>query len=236
MTVSSSDYRAEVAAAIAHTASYGADAEFRRYWLGFTKESRNLRAQQLRVLGELLSRVVDTLAGWRILDIGCGDGRWLRTLLEFDASPEDVVGVDVSDVRFDLGRAKNPLVRLLKTDGVSLPFDAEHFDLITQFVCFSNIPTLALRKRTAQEMERVLKKGGYVFWWDLRLSTAPTDTGARIEPTDYFDWPICRRDIGEQPKPSETLRYFRGARFVRAFIDRLSKPATYTAALIGPKP
>src|SRR6266536_4024274 len=143
MTISSKDYSKEVAAAIAHTADYGSSAEFRGYWLGFTEESRNSRAQQLRALGEFLGRLTNTLAGWRILDIGCGDGRWLRTLLEFDARLEDLVGIDVSDVRFDIGRAKNPLVKLVKTDGVSIPFEDEHFDLITQFVCFSNIPTLA---------------------------------------------------------------------------------------------
>jgi ubiquinone/menaquinone biosynthesis C-methylase UbiE len=236
MTISSDSYSREVAAARAHTADYGTNAEFRKYWLGFTQESRNLRAQQLRVLGELLESVGDTLAGWRILDVGCGDGRWLRTLVEFDARPEDVVGIDASNVRFDIGRAKNPLVKLVQTDGVSIPFDAEHFDLITQFLCFSNIPTLSLRTHTAKEMARVLKPGGYIFWWDLRSATAPTDTGARIEPTDYFEWPIARREIGPHPKPSEALRYFPGVRFVRPFIDRLSKPATYTAALIGPKP
>ncbi len=181
MTISSERYKNEIAAAIAHTASYGASAEFRRYWLGFTEESRNFRAQQLRVFGELLGRVVDTLAGWQILDIGCGDGRWLRMLVEFDARPEDVVGIDVSDVRFDLGRAKNPLVKLVKTDGVSIPFPTQNFDLITQLVCFSNIPTLDLRKHTAKEMDRVLKKGGYIFWWDLWSSTVPSDcTGAVI--------------------------------------------------------
>ena len=236
MTIPSKAYSREVAAAIAHTADYGSSVEFRRYWLGFTEESRNLRAQQLRVVGELLGRVCDTLAGWRILDIGCGDGRWLRTLLEFDARLEDLVGIDVSDVRFEIGRAKNPLLKMVKTDGVSIPFTAEHFDLITQFVCFSNIPTLALRKHTAKEMGRTLKKGGYVFWWDLRSSTAPTDSDAQIDPGDYFDWPICRRQIGHQPKPGDTLRAFPGVRFVRALIDRLGTPATYTAALIGPKP
>ena len=236
MTTFSEGYKDEISATIGHTASYGANAEFRRYWLGFTEESRNFRAQQLRVFGELLGRVVETLAGWQILDIGCGDGRWLRMLVEFDARPEDVVGIDVSDVRFDIGRAKNPLVKLVKTDGVSIPFPPAHFDLITQLVCFSNIPTLALRKHTANEMDRVVKKGGYIFWWDLRSSTAPSDAGAPIEPHDYFDWPMCRRATGQYPKPGETLRRLRGVRFVRPFVDRFGSPATYTAALIGPKP
>src|SRR5215831_14043879 len=118
MTPSADNYAKEVSDAIAHTESYGRSPEFRRYWLGFTEESRNFRAQQTRVLGELLGRIAGTLEGWRILDVGCGDGRWLRALVELDARPEDVVGIDVSDARFDIGRAKNESVKLLKTDGV----------------------------------------------------------------------------------------------------------------------
>jgi len=236
MTPSADNYAKEVSDAIAHTESYGRSPEFRRYWLGFTEESRNFRAQQTRVLGELLGRIAGTLEGWRILDVGCGDGRWLRALVELDARPEDVVGIDVSDARFDIGRAKNESVKLLKTDGVSFVFPGAHFDLVTQFVCFSNIPTQALRQHTAKEMARVLKRGGYVFWWDLPSSTAPTDSGAPIEPADYFDWPLDRRPIGQYPRPSETLRYFPGRRFVGKLLDRFGHPATYTAALIGPKP
>ena len=136
----------------------------------------------------------------------------------------------------DIGRAKNPLVKLVKTDGVSIPFPAERFDLITQLVCFSNIPAVALRKHTAKEMDRVLKKGGYIFWWDLPSATAPSDPGASIEPHDYFDWPMSRRDTGLYPKRGEMLHRLRGVRFVRPFVDRFGSPATCMAALIGPKP
>jgi SAM-dependent methyltransferase len=164
VTSSVRKYASEIAAARAHTEIYGASAEFRNYWLGLTEESRNFRAQQSRAFGELVGSVAQTLCGWRILDVGSGDGRSLRSFLEYDARPEDVVGVDVSDVRFALGVAKNPLVHLVKTDGITLPFDNQQFDLVTQFVCFSNIPTFGLRKHTASEMERVLKRGGGTFF------------------------------------------------------------------------
>jgi ubiquinone/menaquinone biosynthesis C-methylase UbiE len=119
---------------------------------------------------------------------------------------EDVVGIDVSDARFDIGRAKNGSVKLLKTDGVSFAFPADHFVLVTQFVCFSNIPTRALRQHTAKEMARVLKGGGYVFWWDLPSSTAPTDSAVPIEPADYLTLSIAGPLASIEA--SEALRYF----------------------------
>lgn len=236
VTSSVRKYASEIAAARAHTEIYGASAEFRNYWLGLTEESRNFRAQQSRAFGELVGSVAQTLCGWRILDVGSGDGRWLRSFLEYDARPEDVVGVDVSDVRFSLGVAKNPLVHLVKTDGITLPFDNQQFDLVTQFVCFSNIPTFDLRKHTANEMERVLKKGGYIFWWDLRRATAPSDRDAPIEPSDYFSWPISRKNFAQHPRPSEGLRPFPGARLVGRLLDTVSCLPTHVAGLVGPKP
>jgi SAM-dependent methyltransferase len=236
MTSSCGKYTSEIAAAKAHAETHRTTPEFRNYWLGLTEESRDFRAQMFRAFGELVGSVTGTLCGWRILDYGCGDGRWLRFFLEYDAKPEDVVGVDVSDARFALGVPKNPLVRLVKTDGATLPFDNQCFDLITQFVCFSAIPTLALRQHTAREIDRVLKRGGYLFWWDSLKSNVPSERDAQIEPQDYFAWPMLRKDVAQHPKPSEGLRPFPGARLVGRLLDRLSYSPTHVAALIGPKP
>jgi ubiquinone/menaquinone biosynthesis C-methylase UbiE len=210
-------------------------AEFRKHWLGLTAESKDFLAQQLRVFGELLGTVTQSLSGWRILDVGCGDGRWLRRMVDYDACPEDVVGIDINDIRLQVGRAKNPLVRLLQTDGYRFPFEDEQFDLVTQFVCFSNIPTINLRKHTANEIARVLKQGGYIFWWDLFGATSASDRGAPINPADYFHWTIKKIEIGRHPKPSQGLRSFPGYRFIGQFLDYFGYPPTHTAALIGPK-
>jgi glycosyltransferase involved in cell wall biosynthesis len=236
MKQSDRDFCAAIEASRAHTANYGTCREFRTEWLGFTDRSRDYLAQQIRSFGELVGSVTQTLSGWRVLDVGCGDGRWLRRMVDYDANPEDVVGIDVSDVRFEIGRAKNPLINLIKTDGSSIPFKDEQFNLVTQFVCFSNIPTIELRKRVANEIERVLRKGGYIFWWDLRRATAPSDPDAPIEPADYFSWSIRRLDVGPNPRPSFGLRPFRGAKFVGQLVDRFRCSDTHTAALIGPKP
>ena len=228
-------FESEIESARRHTASYATDPQFRTYWLGFTRESRNLRAQQLRAFGELMGSVTPTLSGWRILDVGCGDGRWLRSLLELDAKPEDLIGIDVSDVRFEIGRAKNPLINLMKTDGKTIPFEDEYFDLVTQFVCFSNVPTAGLRKRIAGEIRRVVKRGGFVFWWDLLHTTAPADPNVDLHPSDFFDWPIRQLTIGEVPRCSECLRPGVLRYLLVPILDCFGYARTHVAALIGPK-
>ena len=233
MTTSPADFKDEIEAIRARTLAYGTDPEFRASWLGLTAPSMNFRAQQLRAFGALIGSVTNTLAGWRILDVGCGAGYWLRAFLEFDARPEDLVGIDVSDVRFELAHAKNPLITLRQTDGITIPYDDGRFNLVTQFVTFSAM-SRTLRIQVATEISRVVKPGGFVFWWD-NYTLASTDRGNSLRASDYFDWPVHELAVGELPRPSECLRSVEGVeRFVAGF-DRLGYPATHTAALIGPK-
>ena len=229
------DFQDEIEAIRSRTLAYGTDPEFRASWLGLTARSMNFRAQQMRAFGALIGSVTNTLAGWRLLDVGCGAGYWLRAFLEFDARPEDLVGIDVSDVRFELARAKNPLITLQQTDGITIPYDDSCFNLVTQFVTFSAMSSAALRIRVAGEISRVLKRGGFVFWWDHH-TPASTSQGNSLRPSDYFAWPVHELAVAELPRPSECLRSLEGVeRFVAGF-DRLGYPATHTAALIGPKP
>lgn len=236
MTSASDELFAAVETSKLEVARFSSSAEFRKHWLGFTPESRDFLAQQLRAFGELLGTVTQSLSGWRILDVGCGDGRWLRRMVDYDAHPEDVIGIDINDSRLQIGRSKNPSVRLLEADGYLFPFDDEQFDLVTQFVCFSNIPTISLRRHTANEIMRVLKRGGYIFWWDLYEATSPSDRGASINPADYFNWAMQKMEIGRNPKPSQVIRPFLGSKLIGQLLNCVGYPATHTAALIGPKP
>jgi ubiquinone/menaquinone biosynthesis C-methylase UbiE len=199
------------------------------------EHATNLRAQQLRAFSALVGSVTKTLAGWRILDVGCGAGFWLRAFVEMDARPRDLVGIDVSDARFELARAKNPLITLRQTDGITIPYDDDYFNLVTQFVTFSAMPSAALRIRVAGEIRRVVKPGGFVFWWD-HYTFASKDLGNSLRAADYFDWPVRELAVSELPRPSECLKSLEGLGPFVAGLDRLGYPVTHSAALIGPKP
>jgi SAM-dependent methyltransferase len=222
----------EIAAIRARADGQAVNPEYRARWFGLNEPSVNFRAQQMRAFGALVGAVTPSLAAWRILDVGCGSGYWLRAFCEWDGRAERLVGIDVSDARFDVARARNPSIALLRTDGVTLPFRDACFDLVTQFVVFSGIPSAGLRRHVAGEMARVLRPGGFVFWWDHGTSD-PRDL---LRPSEYFEWPIRQLDVGELPRPSECVRAREGiGRFLEG-MDRLGYPATHRAALIGPKP
>jgi ubiquinone/menaquinone biosynthesis C-methylase UbiE len=124
---------------------------------------------------------------------------------------------------------------LLHTDGVTIPFGDASFNLVTQFVAFSTMRSDALRSHVVSEISRVLKPGGFVFWWD-HYAVAPTSADTALRPCDYFDWPIREIVVGELPRPSECLRSSEGLGSFLIGLDRLGHPGTHTAALIGPKP
>jgi SAM-dependent methyltransferase len=125
-----------------------------------------------RSLVRLLRRRNAThLAERRILDVGCGDARWLRVFGEFGAEPHNLTGIDLLPER--IGRARklcSPLTRLLCGDASSLPFADSSFDILVSFTVFSSILDAALKVSLAEEMLRVLQPGGFVLWYDFRVN------------------------------------------------------------------
>jgi ubiquinone/menaquinone biosynthesis C-methylase UbiE len=57
----------------------------------------------------------------------------------------------------------------LQGNAAALSFDAATFDLILFFTVFSSVLDDSLRQDMAAEALRVLKPGGAIVWYDLRL-------------------------------------------------------------------
>ena len=220
----------------AQTESYHKDPAFLARYSGLSIDDVHLRAAQQRAFVELLAPVWKDLGGLSILDVGCGAARWLRWYLELGAEAGRIQGVDVSDVRFEEAKAKNAAIRLSRTDGEHLPFDDASFDLVTQWVCFMCIPDEAWRHRMAKEMLRVLRPGGYVYWWDPPTANASLTDGRAIEPASFFPTlPIERREVRARGLPSQSLRAGPVRRVLGPALDRLAPRPTHVAARLGPK-
>jgi SAM-dependent methyltransferase len=126
------------------------------------------RAQ--RFLDGIVREGLAPLAGRAILDVGCGTGQWLRELIHWGADPERLCGVDLLPDRIAIARTKLPAsVGLEPADGVRLPFDDARFDLVLQSTVFSSILDGVVRRRVAAEMQRVLRPGGLIVWYDARV-------------------------------------------------------------------
>jgi len=232
---------AEAARSIAaHAEANQRNPLFRADWQGLSRRDVWARAQQQIAFVELIADATGwrDLAGLTILDVGCGDGRWLRWLVELGADPEQVIGVDVSDASFARAKAINPRIELSKVDDLVLPFEAEHFDLVTQWVCLSSTPTQALRAFVASEISRVLKPGGWIFWWDLPHCVSPGHESEALDPAELWPgWRLRDRHFGPRPLPSECIRPINKVRtLVTPLVNRLGYAPTHLGAVLGPKP
>ena len=93
--------------------------------------------------------------GERVLDLGCGAGRFLAALLEAGAQP---VGVEIAEAALERARANVPGadVRLLEPDG-SLPLEHGSVDLVWCSEVLEHTPEPA---HLLLEARRVLRPGG----------------------------------------------------------------------------
>ncbi len=117
--------------------------------------------------------------GSRVLDVGCGTGRWLRRYQEFGFQ---ATGVDA--ILGMLGRAIEcgTTAPVIAGDACYLPFADAQFDCVSDITVVQHIPrsqqVLALRK-----MVRVLKPGGRLILMELIRGE-----NAHIFPRTPQDW------------------------------------------------
>ena len=95
----------------------------------------------------------DGWEGMALLDIGVGDGYTIRLV-----KPEGrVTGIDFDTAEVAAARARG--IEAREGSAYHLPFGDETFELVTSFEVIEHLesPTTALK-----EMERILRKGGYL--------------------------------------------------------------------------
>ena len=126
-----------------------------------THEREAVMAAMLRAEG------VSSLAGIRILDVGCGRGDSMRQFVEHGAAPEDLHGIDLLNDRIEAARRLTPNATLLCGSATEMPFPAGSFDLVAQSTLFTSILDRDVKRMIAAEMARVLAPRGMILWYDF---------------------------------------------------------------------
>lgn len=108
----------------------------------------------------------------RVLDLGCGNGRYFEYLKdkdidyfggEADETNSLYFGVDGSDKLISIATGRYPTARFQTADALNLPFSDNFFDKIISVAVFHHIPSEELRIKFLQEARRVLKPGGMII-------------------------------------------------------------------------
>jgi len=113
---------------------------------------------------------LSSLAGLKILDIGCGSGGNLRRMIDYGAEPQNCFGVDLFRKSLLGGHAVNPGIALLEGTAAELPFADEQFDLVFQFTVLTSVLDQPTRRRIVDEVKRTLRRGRFFIWYDFAFS------------------------------------------------------------------
>ena len=130
-----------------------------------------VQEREKRLLQLLKQRGYDSLAGQRILEIGCGSGHWLREFIKWGASPDETIGVDLRpEVLAGAARLCPPGVTLQCMNGSKLNFPDDSFDIVLQSLVFTSVLDGNMKSRMAHELRRVVKKAGIILWYDFHVN------------------------------------------------------------------
>jgi SAM-dependent methyltransferase len=101
--------------------------------------------------------------GSRMLDVGCGSGRWVRRYGEMGFS---VTGVDATSGMLRLARRCGTVGPLVAGEAYRLPLGDAAFDCVSDITVVQHIPG-PLQLTALNEMMRVLKPGGRLILMEL---------------------------------------------------------------------
>lgn len=105
--------------------------------------------------GRLTELTRETMDGRRVLDLACGNGRWLERF-----APGAYVGLDLNADMLQQARMRFPQHTFLRGDMTRVPFADESFDgVMSMFGAMGHLPH-AGQEAMLREIHRVLKPGG----------------------------------------------------------------------------
>ena len=140
-------------------------------WAGFY--DRLVRIVSLGKADRLRSEIANKApykTGDSVLDVGCGTGDQALIAKQAVGASGKVVGIDASPKMIQIALSKAGRMNLDITFQVDLieqiPFEDDHFDVVMNSLVMHHLPD-ELKIRAIDEIHRVLKPGGKVYFVDM---------------------------------------------------------------------
>jgi len=112
---------------------------------------------RLHVLDPVMREQAGDVQGKRVLDVGCGEGRFCRMM---GARGAVAVGIDPTAKFIERAQERDPGGEYRVAGGEALPFEDESFDLVVGYLVLIDIADF---QAAIREMARVVKPGGRIL-------------------------------------------------------------------------
>jgi len=145
----------------------------------------------------VVKKMLPKLKGLKVLDVGCGTGRWTSRLA---ATGANVIGVDKSSAMLKFAKKRVGKAKFLLMDSRKLKFQPNSFNFVFQSLMLSHMPDW---KKAVKEMIRVCKPGGLIFISDIngaRLFGKPQEmpfSVSKKNTVQFVIYPIMPSEIIE---------------------------------------
>ena len=140
-------------------------------WAVTNRGNQAIRQERERKLEQLLRCAgFFPLGNQRILDVGCGTGETLAGFEAWGAKPENLFGVDLLSDRIRRAKENFPDITFREANAETLPFGNGFFDLVALFTVFTSIRDPQMARNVSREINRILRPGGAVVWYDFRIN------------------------------------------------------------------
>jgi len=162
-------------------------------------------------------------SGTKMLEIGCGEGRWLPEFQMFGFEAANYAGIDIVEKGVKNAAERFPQAEFKHGDAAKLPWKDGCFDIVFQSTVFTSVLDTEHKKKIALEMKRVCSNDGMILWYDFSFDNPknPNVKGVgKRETRALFDpWkcvfhrvtlapPIARRVVPLSWFLAETLETF----------------------------
>lgn len=173
-------------------------------WSGREAGMANVAAERDRWLVEVLRPLGSAI----VVDLGCGDGNVAITLDLAGIRPSKYVGVDLLPERIVEAAAAVPWGEFHVASADEVPLPNRLADAVVVMTMLSSIPDLALRSLVANEIARILRPGGRLLVYDIRIPSPRNPALRPVRATDlarlFPSWPLTWRSMTVLPPLART--------------------------------
>jgi SAM-dependent methyltransferase len=190
------------------------------------------------LLDPVMLRLCGDVAGARTIDVGCGEGRFSRMLIDRGAL---AAGIDLTAEMVQAARERGS-GEMMRANAERLPFGDASFDVAVSYITLVDIPDY---RRAIAEMSRVLSPGGRLVVANIGfVSASQAETGGWLrddagnalyvpidnytsESSRVYEWEGIRIENWHRPLSAYMSAYLEAGLILRDFLEPVPADATF---------